>query len=232
MIIFRRLIPSNTELYASLLRHHTNQTVIGLLLICGLMAPPSLLANTLNTQQDVTFREIKASPYDTDPGAAPEPQRLGNPQLQTLAEEASKQAQTKYLAKKFRQKPKAVRHYVDLAWAESERRNGIAPELLIAIMQKESSLRPHVRSRYGAQGLMQVVRRWHREKLSPSESLLDPEVNIRVGADILEEYLELAGGNLAKALKKYSGNARGYSSRILKESRKLSDIASQAVALG
>src|SRR3546814_20765063 len=64
---------------------------------------------------------------------------------------------------------------------------------------------------------MQVVRRWHREKLHPSESLFDPAVNIRVGADVLEEYLELAGGNLSAALAKYSGNARNYASAVLKE---------------
>ena len=99
-------------------------------------------------------------------------------------------------------------------------------------MQKESAFRAKVQNRYGAQGLMQVVRRWHREKLSPSESLFDPEVNIRVGADILEEYIELAGGSLTKALIKYSGNARSYSSKVLKESRKLAELADQAVVSG
>src|SRR3546814_15933607 len=65
---------------------------------------------------------------------------------------------------------------------------------------------------------MQVVRRWHREKLHPSESLFDPAVNIRVATDILEEYLASANGSLTKALVKYSGNARGYSKKIIKES--------------
>src|SRR3546814_4641906 len=97
-------------------------------------------------------------------------------------------------------------------------------------MQKESSLSPKVQSRYGAQGLMQVVRRWHREKLHPSESLFDPAVNIRVGADVLEEYLELAGGNLSAALAKYSGNARNYASAVLNASRTLAPVAYHAAA--
>ncbi|QAA95690.1 hypothetical protein CKA81_16795 [Pollutimonas thiosulfatoxidans] len=189
----------------------------------GLSAPQEVAIST-----ELVFREW------TGDTTAPEPrvERLGEHHMQAVAEEAGKQAQTRYLAKKFKQAPTAIRKYVDLAWAEAEKRDGIEPELLIAIMQKESSLRPKVQSRYGAQGLMQVVRRWHREKLDRSESLFDPEVNIRVGADILEEYLELAGGSLTKALHKYSGNARGYPNKILNESRKLAQVADQAAVNG
>jgi len=144
------------------------------------------------------------------------------------ADEVKKQAVARYLATKLKKQEATVRKYVDLAWAEADKRELLAPELLIAIIQKESAFRPKVQSRYGAQGLMQVVHRWHREKLQPSESLFDPEVNIRVGADVLEEYLSLAGGNLDHALRRYSGNAQGYASTILKESRMLARIAEQA----
>lgn len=151
-----------------------------------------------------------------------------NRRLRSIAEEAGKQAQTRYLAAKWKHPTKTVREFVNLAWEEASKRDGLDPELLIAIMQKESSLRPKVQSRYGAQGLMQVVRRWHGEKLDTTESLFDPKVNIRVGADILEEYIELANGNMDKALAKYSGNARGYASTVLKESRKLAMVANRA----
>lgn len=143
-------------------------------------------------------------------------------------EELKKQAQTRYLAAKLKKREAALRKYVDLAWAEAARRKLLDPELLIAIIHKESEFRPKVQSRYGAQGLMQVVPRWHREKLRPSESLFDPEVNIRVGADVLEEYLAQAGGNMENALRKYSGNSRNYASHIKKESRNLARIAEQA----
>lgn len=217
------------------LRHNTFRTALGLLLMCCLLVPAGLLAKGLNSPQDATFSDQVALLQQSDNAAtAPdtELEALGSLHIETLAEEARKLAQTKYLAEKFGQQPATVRKYVDLAWAEADKRDGIEPELLIAIMQKESSLRPRVQSRYGAQGLMQVVRRWHHDKLSPSESLFDPEVNIRVGADILEEYLELAGGSLIKALGKYSGSARGYPNRILKESRKLAQVAEQAATSG
>lgn len=143
------------------------------------------------------------------------------------ADEVKKQAQARYLAAKFKKQESTLREYVDLAWAEAGKRK-LNPELLIAIIQKESSFRPKVQSRYGAQGLMQVVPRWHREKLKPSESLFDPEVNIRVGADVLEEYLAQANGNMDQALRKYSGNSRNYVNNIKKESRALARVAEQA----
>jgi len=216
------------------LQHRIYRTITPLLLLCCTLAPGSLLARGLSAPQDVSFSTQLVFREWTGDATVPQPrlERLGEHHMQAVAEEAGKQAQTRYLAKKFKQAPTAIRKYVDLAWAEAEKRDGIEPELLIAIMQKESSLRPKVQSRYGAQGLMQVVRRWHREKLDRSESLFDPEVNIRVGADILEEYLELAGGSLTKALHKYSGNARGYPNKILNESRKLAQVADQAAVNG
>lgn len=144
-------------------------------------------------------------------------------------DELKKQAQARYLAKKLKKDESQVRPYIDLAWEEASRRQFVDPELLIAIIQKESEFRPKAKSRYGAQGLMQVVRRWHHDKLHPSESLYDPQVNIRVGADVLEEYLAQAGGDLNRALRKYSGNARGYVTSVVKESRALARIAEQAV---
>ena len=146
----------------------------------------------------------------------------------SATDELKKQAQTRYLAAKLKKQEAAVRKYVDLAWAEAYRRDWLAPELLIAIIHKESSFRPKVQSSYGAQGLMQVVRRWHHDKLRPSESLFDPEVNIRVGADVLEEYLALANGDLDDALRKYSGNARNYANVIKNESRALAQVAERA----
>ena len=168
-----------------------------------------LSAPAKKVAEDNTLEEVKAAVHsDTD--------------------ELKKQAQVKYLAAKLKKHERAVRKYVDLAWAEASKRQELDPELLIAIIKKESAFRPQVQSSYGAQGLMQVVRRWHRDKLHPSESLFDPEVNIRVGADVLEEYLALAGGNLDTALRKYSGNARGYVNTVLKETRTLARVGEQA----
>jgi soluble lytic murein transglycosylase-like protein len=209
--------------------------VAGALCLAGCMVVPAgAAANGLKGEWDpmATISMQIALQQWSNPAEMPDliSDLLDDEQLQSLAEEAAKQAQVMYLANKWGQSPSIVRKYVNLAWAEADKREGLEPELLIAIMQKESSLSPRVQSRYGAQGLMQVVRRWHRDKLHPSESLFDPAVNIRVGAEVLEEYLELADGSLSDALRKYSGNARNYANIVLKESRKLARVAEQAAA--
>lgn len=133
------------------------------------------------------------------------------------------EAITAYLASKYRQTPESVRNYVAYAWKEAARHNNVTPELILAVIQKESSMRPMQMSNYGAEGLMQVVRRWHPEKLSERESLMDDKVNIRVGAQILEEYIKREGV-VSKALVKYSGNARGYSEFVIREAKVLESI--------
>lgn len=196
-----------------------------------------------NQKLDPTQLSEPAAPVDTSPEPAVSTDPLPAPvqsasasqidltlvqDLASIIDEARKQAQTEYLAEKLRKSPQSLQQYVELAWAEASRRPELRPELLIAIMHKESTFRPKVQSRYGAQGLMQVVRRWHREKLHASESLFDPVVNVRVGTDVLEEYLEWADGDLSKALAKYSGNARGYAKTVISESRKLAQVAEMA----
>lgn len=129
-----------------------------------------------------------------------------------------------HLAAKYRQPKEAVAAYVDLAWREAAKHPDVEPELILAVIQKESSLRPMAESSYGAQGLMQVVPRWHPEKLAQRESLFDPRVNIRVGAQILQEYLWATGGVLEAALARYSGDARDYASFVVRETKALKAI--------
>lgn len=211
----------------------TCRIAAAVVLAAGMLAPPALLANTLRAQ-DITHSDQwpEVNMASLQPLELTEPRYqfdfIEPDSTQPSEDEAKIQAQAEYLATKFPVSLSAIRGYVELAWKEAARREGLPAELLIAMMQKESSLRAKVQSRYGAQGLMQVVRRWHRDKLHHSESLFDPEVNIRVAADVLEEYLEDAGGSLRKALVKYSGNARGYAATVLKESNRLARIAADA----
>lgn len=135
----------------------------------------------------------------------------------SAADEARRALITAHLASKYKRHEDAVRMYVDLAFEEAQKHPDVTPELILAVIQKESSLRPWVKSNYGAEGLMQVVRRWHPEKVQDEESLLEPDVNIRVGAQILQEYIRQKQGDLKAALVKYSGNAKGYANYVLAE---------------
>lgn len=130
---------------------------------------------------------------------------------------------TAYLAAKYKKQTLVVRNYVDLAFHEADKHPDVEPELILAIIQKESSMGHKLHSNYGAEGVMQVVRRFHKEKVAHKESLMNPKVNIRVGAKILQEYIAQKG-DIRPALVKYSGNADGYADFVLREKAVLKSI--------
>jgi soluble lytic murein transglycosylase-like protein len=74
-------------------------------------------------------------------------------------------------------------------------------------MAIESRYNPVAESVLGAKGLMQVIPKFHLEKLADhggEQALLDPEVNILVGTQILREYLRRFG-ETETALQMYAG---------------------------
>ncbi len=95
------------------------------------------------------------------------------------------------------------------------------PELVRAIIQVESRWNPRARSSAGAVGLMQVKPASARMVGLDyrAADLLCPEKNIRAGTRILRHYQRLTRGNLERALDLYSGGARNYYERVLKEMR-------------
>lgn len=138
----------------------------------------------------------------------------------------NKQAITEYLSVKYAKEPALISAVVAAAWEEAHA-HGVSPLLVIAIIEQESGFRHKVVNAYGAMGLMQVVPRWHPEKVSvhgTKSALLDPEVNVKVGTKILAEYLNAKQGNLRKALAKYSGGASAYYEKVASFERKLREV--------
>nr|DAP20753.1 MAG TPA: hypothetical protein [Bacteriophage sp.] len=68
---------------------------------------------------------------------------------------------------------------------------GICPELLMAMIEKESSGRPDVESG-GCKGLMQISDRWHKDRMERLgvTDIYSVDGNIHVGADYLAELFE------------------------------------------
>lgn len=68
---------------------------------------------------------------------------------------------------------------------------GICPELLMAMIELESSGRPDAESG-GCKGLMQISDRWHKDRMERLEvtDIYDVDGNIHVGADYLAELFE------------------------------------------
>ncbi len=76
------------------------------------------------------------------------------------------------------------------------------PELIRAVIQKESALMPCAVSPKGAQGLMQLMPAT-AEQFGLND-VFDPKQNIGAGAQFLKQLLDKYGGDLAKALGAYN----------------------------
>lgn len=84
---------------------------------------------------------------------------------------------------------------------------GLDPLLVLAVAAVESSFNPLAQSAMGAKGLMQIIPKYHREKLGGAADdglLFDPEANLRLGARILQEYVYRTG-TMEAGLQFYNG---------------------------
>jgi len=112
------------------------------------------------------------------------------------------------------------------------RQMNLDPLLIVAVIAIESRFNPFAESVAGAQGLMQVMPRWHLDKLPESGdglTLFDPEVNVQIGARVLRESIRRMGG-LIPGLQQFAGAAddpeQTYANRVLAEKQRL-EIAAQ-----
>ena len=145
----------------------------------------------------------------------------------------SKQQQfvTKWLSKRYRVASDATNMLVATAYVTA-REVKIDPLLILAVMAIESGLNPFAESPVGAKGLMQVMSKIHHakfEQMGGQKAALNPAANIRVGAEILQEYVK-RGGSIEAGLKTYVGAAafetdQGYGSKVLAEYNRLKMVA-------
>jgi hypothetical protein len=137
----------------------------------------------------------------------------------------------KFVAARYSVDVDEVKVYVDLAY-KSAKQYKLDPHLVLAVMSIESSFDPDAESHAGAQGLMQVLTRVHKEKFVPYGGVTaayDPESNIKVGSQILREYI-VRSGNEAGALKSYVGAALmdtdgGYGYKVLSQKARIQAAA-------
>lgn len=85
-------------------------------------------------------------------------------------------------------------------------RAGLDPQLVLGLIEVESSFRKYAVSRVGARGYMQVMPFWVKYIGSADHNLFHPRTNLRYGCTILRHYLDIEKGNLYRALGRYNGS--------------------------
>ena len=147
------------------------------------------------------------------------------------AEEARYRAVAEFVARRYRVSQDAAFDLVTLAHSAG-RQLQLDPLLIVAVIAIESRFNPIAESRAGAKGLMQIIPKFHGDKLEAfggEEAIFEPEANIHVGARFLKEYLRRTG-NLGIALQMYAGalgdDEDQYTRKVLNERYRLQQVVS------
>ena len=197
----------------------------GLLTLVGLLA---IIAAATPAPGDWMLRRA-AGLGQIAAGAAGSISAVGEIQGEERGSLRERRAVTEFIARRYRIAEQAIASYVAAAYrAGAEHR--VDPLLILAVAAVESRFNPVAESTLGARGLMQVIPRFHADKLAVhggGEALLDPEVNIDVGAQILREYLRRFG-ETETALQVYAGAVEEpnlqYAGKVLAERSRIEQL--------
>jgi soluble lytic murein transglycosylase-like protein len=154
------------------------------------------------------------------------------PQAETPLDREQR-AVTEFIAKRYRVSEAAISGYVSAAYRAGEQYS-VDPLLILAVMAVESRYNPVAESTVGAKGLMQVIPKYHLEKLMEhggEHALLEPEVNILVGTQILREY-QRRFRDTETALQMYAGAfdepSSQYANKVFAERARLEFLRQKA----
>ncbi|HWS75532.1 MAG TPA: lytic transglycosylase domain-containing protein [Quisquiliibacterium sp.] len=169
----------------------------------------------------------------THPASAATPFASSTPARHGVRLSAEQQNVARFIASRYRLASDQTQELVEQAYRTAKEAK-LDPWLVLAVISVESSFNPRAQSNKGAQGLMQVLTRVHAEKFAPFGGVaaaFDPLANMRVGTQILKEYLVRAEGSVEHALKSYVGAALlphdgGYGAKVLFERERIAAAAS------
>ena len=212
---------------------HNSLALLGMVLAVGLMtltfradlrtaAEEKLLGWLLERQNGGAVIALTADPTAVDRATALHTHELPSEQAKVAL----------WLSRKYRVAPEPLSALVAEAF-ELGKKIKLDPSLLLAVMAVESSFNPFAQSSVGAQGLMQVMTRVHTDKYAGFGGKLaafDPVTNLRVGAQVLSEYVRLSGsveGGLRLYVGAVSSDGSDYIDKVLAETQRI-----QSVALG
>lgn len=167
-----------------------------------------------------------AAPGRPDNTAICRPEVLANEQRTEEVADPAQRVLVDYLTRRFSIAAEPTAAMVGTAYRAAEE-SGLDPLLVLAVISIESRFNPIAESVMGAKGLMQIIPRYHRDRLlrhGGEDAVLDPESNILVGTKILQEYVYRTG-TLEAGLQTYNGASRDataqYAQRVLAERDRL-----------
>lgn len=182
------------------------------------------LKSLLPTAEAVAAESVTVA---VDVGAAEEPpppgSELSRPMRQALG----------YVSRRYRVSTEALVPIFETA-QHSGRQLGLDPLLIVAVIGIESGFNPFSQSVFGAQGLMQVIPRFHGDKVpedAGDKPFIDPVTNVQIGARVLKESIARSGG-VVDGLQQFGGASndpeKRYSSKVLGEHQRLQAVAQLA----
>jgi hypothetical protein len=185
---------------------------------------PFVAAQTAAAQPIETVAEPETQVATLEEPAPEEPKK-------SASDSRQQQWVTNWLSKRYRVSTEAIDSLVSAAYATA-REMKLDPLLILSVVAIESRFNPFAESPVGAQGLMQVMSKVHRDKfqeLGGVKAALDPVANIRVGSQILKEYVTRSG-SVEAGLKMYVGAGAldtdyGYGAKVMAEYERLQQVA-------
>lgn len=155
------------------------------------------------------------------------------PDADPAAQGREQRALAEFISRRWRIAESAAGSFVASAYLAGQE-HSVDPVLILAVMAIESRYNPVAESVMGAKGLMQVIPKFHLEKLldhGGEQALLNPDVNIRVGAQILREYHRRLGSQ-ELALQMYAGAfdepTLQYTAKVFAERARLEPVRQRA----
>lgn len=120
-----------------------------------------------------------------------------------------------YIDKKFQIIPRTVALDIAEQVLKFSKKETISPELIVGIIEVESSFNPMAISSKNARGLMQVMPEWAPKfGLKKVSDLHDIDTNIHNGIKVLKIHIEEGNGSISKGLYYYVGKSDSYASKV------------------
>ncbi|MDP1609540.1 MAG: lytic transglycosylase domain-containing protein [Sulfuritalea sp.] len=196
---------------------HIDLAVAGLALVFvlagGLAGKLGLIDSVAGTLPDISVSTYAATPATVAEAAS-------TPLSATMS------AALDSVTQRYRVAPEALLPVFEAAQAAARERS-MDPLLIVAVIAVESGFNPFAQSTMGAQGLMQIIPRYHQDKLprnSAGGAFLDPVSNVQAGAHILQEAIRRQGG-LKEGLQYYAGasddSEQAYANKVIAEKQRL-----------